>query len=60
MTARDVGPALSAEIKAILERADNLRELLRTEFIPEREPAEREIASIETSARRVLHLIGAR
>lgn len=59
MSTLETGPALSAELRAILVEADVLRLRLQTEVLPELEWAEHALARIETAARRVLHLVGA-
>ena len=59
MISREVGPALSAELRAVLDEMDSIRNRFRTEELDEREWLERSLARCETAVRRVLHLIGA-
>lgn len=57
MTRPEVAPALSAELRAILDEADTIRLRMQTEVIEEREWLERALARIETATRRLLHLV---
>lgn len=52
-----IGPALSAELRGILDETDVIRNKLQTEVVDDREWLERALARIETAARRVLHLV---
>lgn len=53
----ELGQALAAELRGILDETDVIRNRMQTEVLEEREWLERALARIETTTRRLLHLV---